>query len=214
MQINSLATRYDFTRPLGDDTAGWQIEARDGSGHVITSGALDLDLDECVSVLVGAGWQVSRWERHFLVRAWRGDNLPVTRIDLRYLAGQWWVQKWLAGWTASTEPTRSEYKPEGWRVQEALGWINQHGARDHADFEGWRVQNAGAQFYRAWHGPALPVRTARQIVKLRDELRNWRNGLAFAAKEPWRVQPRPAWLPEDLNPDDVERGTLDLAYLL
>ena len=213
MQINALATRYDFTRPY-DGSTGWQIEARNGSGRVIADGALDLDLDECVGVLVGAGWQVSRWEKHFLVRAWRGDNLPITRIDLRYLAGQWWVQKWLAGWSASTEPTRSEVKPQGWDVRTALGWLNDHGARDHADFEGWRVQNAGAQFYRAWHGPVMPVRTARQIVKLRDQLRDWRNGLVFAEKEPWRAKPRPTWLPEDLDPAEVERGKLDLAYLL
>ena len=215
MEISTIATRYDFTKPY-DGSTGWQIEARDSNGRLIVGGALDLDLEECIGVLVGAGWQVSRWETHFLVRAWRGDNLPVTRIDLRYLGEQWWVQRWLAGWTASTEPTRSEFKPQGWRVATALDLINARGARDHNDFEGWRLRSAGAHFYRAWQGPPLPVRNARQIVRLRDELKAWRNSVALnlEEREPWRAVARPAWLPEDLDPAEVERGKLDLAYLL
>lgn len=211
------ATRYDFKCSVLREWEGWRVLAVDANQRLLVDVVpAALDLEAAIDGLVTLGWVVSRWDKFFHIRAWRGDNLPITRIDFRRQNnGRWRIQKYKAGWTASTEPSQDYVAPVGWNPEQALAWFKERPPRDQADPDGWRVQWAGRRFFRAWLGPLMPVYTDRQIVARRDEVREWRNGqLLYKDKEPWRVTPRPEWLPEDIDVTQIERDTLDLAYLL
>jgi len=211
------ATRYDFKRSVPGEWKGWRMLAVDANQRLLVDAVPDdLDLETAVETLITLGWVVSRWDKFFHIRAWRGDNLPITRIDFRWQKnGRWRIQKYKAGWTASTEPAQDYVAPVGWNPDQALAWFAERPPVDYADVDGWRVQWAGRRFFRAWQGPLMPVRATTQIIRMRDEVREWRNGeLLYKDSEPWRVKPRPAWLPEDIDVSMIERDQLDLAYLL
>jgi hypothetical protein len=211
------ATRYDFTRPIPVDAAPWRIQARDANRRVIQDedAGAGFALEMALQTLTAARWVVSAWIAQRHIRAYRGDTLPVTRMDFRWTVGRWTVQKWLAGWTASTQPNYTEVKPAGWEAAEAVRWLQAHRPQDDAQIEGWRYETVGAHFIRAWYGPRLPVRTKAQIIRMRDALKDYRNSeLLYVQREPWRVLPRPAWLPADVSVMEIERDKLDLAYLL
>lgn len=211
------ATRYDFKCSVLREWEGWRVLAVDANQQLLVDAVpAAFDLEVAVDTLIALGWVVSRWDKFFHIRAWRGDNLPITRIDFRRQNnGRWRIQKYKAGWTASTEPSQDYVAPHGWNPDQALTWFKERAPVDYTDLDGWRVQWAGRCFFRAWQGPMLPVRATTQIIRMRDAVREWRNGqLLYKDSEPWRVKPRPDWLPPDIDVTQIEQNQLDLAYLL
>jgi hypothetical protein len=210
---DGAATRYDFIRGM-DEWEGWKVLAAKGATVLAEEVAGEgFNPEPVLDVLAEMGWITARWAPYH-IRSWRGDNVPIARMDfVRLPDGRWQVRRWKAGWLASTDPSYEEIKPSDWDARVAWSWLNEHGAQDHGDMDGWRIQRAG-WFVRAWKGPLLPVRNAGQIKRRRDELHRYRVALAMAARgEP--VQPeRPAWMPESLGLDLDEIEALDLAYML
>jgi len=215
------ATRYDFLRAMPEvhpdqRWPGWKVQAYDCKRRLLTEtlpgdgfapeGALD--------ALKSLQWVVARWAPHH-IRAWRGDDLPVTRVDVSLDAGgRWRIRKWLAGWMASTDPVSDELKPAGWDPRVVWDWLQAHLPADHGDLEGWRVERAGT-FVRAWQGPKLPVRNGGQVKRMRESLHAYRVDLNRVARgESWVTPQRPPWMPETLSLDLDAIEALDFAYAL
>jgi len=216
------ATRYDFrraapiTRPDQPRWDGWKVEAYNASNVLITESLPggDFTPDHALPALAARDWVVARWAPAYHVRAWRGDRLPVTRIDLHWTdQRRWRVRKWRAGWRASTDPASDELKPDGWDAQVALQWLLDRAPTDHLDLDGWRLERAG-NFVRAWKGPRRPVRNAGQIHRMRRAVTQYRIDTKLLTEESWRVPVRPTWIPESLGLSLEEIEALDFAYLL
>jgi hypothetical protein len=215
-----MATRYDFVRPMpfrrGQDWKGWRMLAVRGDGEIIDDEIRgeDFDPDPVLTALAEMGWVAARWDPAHHMRAWRGDNLPIVRMDFRLEGNRWRVRKWLAGWMASTQPVADDLKPADWDPQIAWAWLKKHQPTDHHDYEGWRVKRAG-NFVRAWQGPVKAVRNGGQVTRMRDELNAYRNALAARARgETWVQAERPAWMPESLGLSVQEIESLNLATML
>jgi hypothetical protein len=214
------ATRYDFIKPMpfrhDQDWEGWMIRAVRGDSRILdqeVQGA-DFDPDPVLETLARLGWVAARWDPAHYMRAWRGDNLPIVRMDFRLEGDRWRVRKWLAGWMASTQPVEDELKPADWDPQIAWTWLQDHQPADHHDYDGWRVKRAG-NFVRAWRGPVKAVRNGGQVIQMRDELSNYRNALARIRNgETWVEAERPDWMPESLGLSVPEIEDLNLAVML
>ena len=93
-------------------------------------------------------------------RALRGQ---ITRMDFVKLSdGAWEIRKWPYGWSARTHPISIDDKPDGFDLEAALAWSEQHG---------WLVRRwpDGA---RAWKGELQPVRDAFAIRAMRRQVDN------------------------------------------
>ena len=90
------------------------------------------------------------------------STVMTTRIDLYQTKTGLVVNKFAAGWTASTPPWSHEIR-EDWTLAEATAWLREND---------WTVREwpNGA---RGWKGPMLPVRSHGQILRHRDRLRNY-----------------------------------------
>lgn len=218
------ATRYDISKAPPFSSTDWAIQAFDARRHVIQEVRDVSDVEGVVAALLAQEWMVSRWHARSYIRAWRGDSLPVTRIDCRFDPGssRWRIQKWKAGWTASTEPARDYLAPSNWEINEALAWFAARPPQDHGDPDGWFVRRVGQQFVRAWLGGRKPCYNDGTIVRRRRQVEVWgayldaveRGDPSAAAR---RVE-RPAWIPPDVPLEMVQKsifgqaGEIDLAY--
>ena len=216
------ATRYDLLKAMplvypDQRWEGWKVVAYDVASRVLdeTLPGEAFDPETVLNALAAREWVVARWDPHRHIRAWRGDSLPIARLDFLLTdSGRWRVRKWKAGWMASTDPASDELKPADWDPQTAWDWLKAHMPSDHLDPDGWPIERAG-NFVRAWMGRKLPVRNGGQVIRMRDELTAYRNGLASAARgETWISAKRPAWWPESLGLSLKEVEDLDFAYFL
>ena len=220
---HAAATRYDFERPLGVPDAAWSVRAVDCRQRQVVEVEGLADVEPAVAALLAHDWMVSRWVPGGLIRAWRGDNLPTTRMDFHLDAetGRWRIRKFRQGWTATTEPSQDYLAPEGWDLSEAEDWCRSFEdlGLGHPDF--WYFQRVGANFARAWRGQRVPVYNAGQVLRRRREVEAWVAYLrSVGTRDEMPVVERPAWVPVDVPADDVlkavtqRRGKIDLAYLL
>jgi hypothetical protein len=217
--METIVTRIDFTRQIAPPEDGsphlWTVTKRHGALEILSEETkpVDWDLDAALDWLTERGWVVAKWRPSYLIRAWRGDNLPVTRMDFRRVPTGIRVQKWLAGWHASTKPHRDYVRDDIalWGVEQ---WLKQHAPRDHDDWDAWRFTKVPG-FIRAWLGLKMPVRNAGQIKRMRIAFDGWHKAVKVARMydgQPMVTQERPEWLPQVMDPDQVPE--LDLAYVL
>ncbi|MBD3309573.1 hypothetical protein GF348_24550 [candidate division KSB3 bacterium] len=216
--METIVTRIDFTRAIAPPEDGsprpWTVTKRHGVDVLAEeTKSADWDLDEALDWLSEHGWVVAKWRPSYLIRAWRGDNLPVTRMDFRRVALGIRVQKWLAGWHASTK-ANEDYIRDDVALWDVKQWLKEHGPRDHDDWDGWRWTEVPG-FIRAWLGPKMPVRNAGQIKRMRIAFDDWHKAVKVSGMyggQPMVTQERPEWLPQVMDPDQVPE--LDLAYVL
>lgn len=220
------ATRYDMDRPVSArfTGAGWLVSAQDARGDAIFEAEIP-DVEAVIAALIDGGFVVSRWHAHCKIRAWRGDSLPITRIDFRReSSGRWRIRKFKAGWTATTEPAQDYLAPAGWDIDEALAWFAASPPEDHGDPDGWIVNRVGSRFARAWLGPRKPAHRDGVVIRRRRQVEAWGEHLHRLESGDPSAQVggdrRPDWVPEDVTYEDLAKpifgqaGAVDLAFHL
>lgn len=115
-----------------------------------------------------------------IAQSGRLDMENITRIDMHQIPQGIVVHKFPHYWTAATPPA-STTTNEAMTLDQMTAWLEENG---------WTVRRwpGGA---RAWKGEMMPVRTASQIRRKREELRQ-------------------RW--QDWNRQGVQVHALDLAY--